>query len=234
MTDGNNTGDKTLSVTGKPTLSLKRTGDNLVGTVRQSFSHGRTKTVAVEVVKRRAGPAPGMPPQAAPAPQPQQTVQPAQPQRVLTVGGAPGPAPKPVLQQKPQGGLVLRTLSDSEQNARQAVLMDAGRRDAEERTRAEADAKQRAERNEVEQRERDAAEARKREEEDRRVRDDFLRRRGQDEAVRRLGEEPRPPRPAAQPASTAPNSSGARFEGPRAQGDRPQRLDGNNFRSDPI
>ncbi len=45
MTDTNNSGDKTLG-SAKPTLHLKRPVDS--GTVRQSFSHGRSKVVVVE------------------------------------------------------------------------------------------------------------------------------------------------------------------------------------------
>ena len=50
-----NTGEK-LSVTPTKTLTLKRSGVEQ-GVVRQSFSHGRSKAVVVEKVKRRiAGP----------------------------------------------------------------------------------------------------------------------------------------------------------------------------------
>ncbi|WP_186420582.1 translation initiation factor IF-2 associated domain-containing protein, partial [Bosea sp. CS1GBMeth4] len=74
MSDTKTPGDKTLSVTPPKTLSLKRPVEQ--STVRQSFSHGRSKQVVVEV-KRRVGhepPAPPVarapqPPQAAPAPQ---------------------------------------------------------------------------------------------------------------------------------------------------------------------
>src|SRR5918999_259139 len=51
MSDTKNPGDKTLHVSPK-TLSLKRPVEH--GTVRQSFSHGRSKAVVVETVKRRA------------------------------------------------------------------------------------------------------------------------------------------------------------------------------------
>src|SRR3984893_2370113 len=58
-------GDKTLSVTPTKTLTLKPRGVEQ-GVVRQSFSHGRTKAVVVEKMKRRIGgptraeaPAPG-------------------------------------------------------------------------------------------------------------------------------------------------------------------------------
>src|ERR1700693_3193639 len=56
MTETNkNSGDK-LSVTSTKTLTLKRGGVEQ-GVVRQSFSHGRSKAVVVEKVKRRiAGP----------------------------------------------------------------------------------------------------------------------------------------------------------------------------------
>src|SRR3979411_2287168 len=48
------TGEKTLSVTPTKTLTLKPRGVEQ-GVVRQSFSHGRTKAVVVEKVKRRLG-----------------------------------------------------------------------------------------------------------------------------------------------------------------------------------
>ena len=53
MSETNNSGDKTLSANPppKPTLHLKRPVEQ--GTVRQSFSHGRSKAVVVEKVKRR-------------------------------------------------------------------------------------------------------------------------------------------------------------------------------------
>jgi translation initiation factor IF-2 len=56
MTETNkNSGDK-LSVSSTKTLTLKRGGVEQ-GVVRQSFSHGRSKAVVVEKVKRRvAGP----------------------------------------------------------------------------------------------------------------------------------------------------------------------------------
>ena len=45
MVDTKNPGDKTLSVSPTKTLTLK---PRVEGTVRQSFSHGRTKQVVVE------------------------------------------------------------------------------------------------------------------------------------------------------------------------------------------
>ncbi|WP_192365549.1 translation initiation factor IF-2 associated domain-containing protein, partial [Mesorhizobium mediterraneum] len=52
MNDTKSGDDKTLSVTPKKTLTLKRPGTEQ-GTVRQSFSHGRTKAVVVETKKRK-------------------------------------------------------------------------------------------------------------------------------------------------------------------------------------
>src|SRR5436190_3694912 len=52
MTETKNPGEKKLSVGGgKTTLTLKPRTET--GVVRQSFSHGRTKQVVVEKVKRR-------------------------------------------------------------------------------------------------------------------------------------------------------------------------------------
>ena len=50
-TETKNPGEKTLKVTPTKTLTLKRGVEQ--GVVRQSFSHGRTKAVVVEKVKRR-------------------------------------------------------------------------------------------------------------------------------------------------------------------------------------
>ncbi|MGO4836710.1 translation initiation factor IF-2 associated domain-containing protein, partial [Rhizobiaceae sp. 2RAB30] len=52
MSDTKSGDDKTLSVNTKKTLTLKRPGIEQ-GTVRQSFSHGRSKAVVVETKKRK-------------------------------------------------------------------------------------------------------------------------------------------------------------------------------------
>ncbi|MDP4025520.1 translation initiation factor IF-2 associated domain-containing protein, partial [Methylobacterium sp. NEAU 140] len=68
MSDTNNPGDKMPERGPRKPLSLKRPIEQ--GVVRQSFSHGRTKQVMVETVKRRVG-APGAPArEAAPASRP--------------------------------------------------------------------------------------------------------------------------------------------------------------------
>src|SRR5271163_1415976 len=55
MTETNKNSSEKLSVTSTKTLTLKRAGVEQ-GVVRQSFSHGRSKAVVVEKVKRRVGP----------------------------------------------------------------------------------------------------------------------------------------------------------------------------------
>ncbi|OLP45349.1 translation initiation factor IF-2 [Rhizobium oryziradicis] len=87
MTD--NKDDKTLSVAGKKTLTLKPTGVNQ-GTVRQDMGRGRTKAVVVETRKRRpTRPEDERAPQTpAPTPAPAQAAAP-----VAPAPAAPTPAP---------------------------------------------------------------------------------------------------------------------------------------------
>src|SRR6516225_4379681 len=163
-----NSGEK-LSVTPSKTLTLKRGGVEQ-GVVRQSFSHGRSKAVVVEKVKRRiAGPGETKP--EAPV-----ADRGAAPKRA----GAPGkataaPAGAPAVSPK-ASGVVLRTLTEDERNARAHALADARLREHEERERAEEEARARRSREETERVERAAAETRKRDEEDRRKHDEETRR----------------------------------------------------------
>jgi translation initiation factor IF-2 len=187
-TDTKSPGEKTLSVTSTKTLTLKPRAET--GVVRQSFSHGRSKAVVVEKVKRRVGgPGDAKPAEAAPAPAPDRG---ATPRRggVVARGGTPvatplapaAPPPKP-------SGVVLRTLTKEEQDRRAHALGDAKVREAEERKIAEEEAKIRAERDAIERNEREAAEARKRLEEDRRRHDEETKRRADEVAKKRFGGE---------------------------------------------
>jgi translation initiation factor IF-2 len=182
MTDKKNPGE-TLTVTPSKTLTLKRTGVEQ-GVVRQSFSHGRTKQVVVEKVKRRMpgpGEAKAEPAPVAAAPQPRRAQMPSG--RAAPGSGAPsagGGRPS---------GVVLRTLTEEERSARAHALADAKVREAEERRIAEEEARRRAERDSRERLERDAAESRKRDEEDRRRHEDEAKRRAETEAKKRFGEE---------------------------------------------
>ena len=296
------------------TLSLKRPVE--AGVVRQSFSHGRSKTVVVEKVKTRpilsnkpagataprpaapqpapaapppavpatpvaprsatvASPAPArptppapvpapVPPQAAASPAPQvaasiapppaAVVAPAEvapraeapPSRpapipatapAVMIPVSPGPrmiapapthptpraaAPAPVAPRaatpaasttpRPTRGVVLRTLTEEERDARTRALSGAKEREDDDRRRAVAESALRAERDERDRVERAAAEERKREEDARRAAEQETRRRTEAEASRRLaGGEPAPSyRPAAaSPVARRPISSPA-------------------------
>src|SRR5215470_891446 len=107
-----NPGEKTLKVASTKTLTLKRGVEQ--GVVRQSFSHGRTKPVVVEKVKRRVvGPGEGKP-EPAPAAAAPAGRRPASKAATAAPGAAAwpaAPAPKP-------SGVVLRTLTEEERSAR--------------------------------------------------------------------------------------------------------------------
>src|SRR3954464_3417848 len=110
MSDTKTPDGKTLSV--KPTLSLKRSAET--GVVRQSFSHGRSKQVVVEVKKRRIPGAEGKP-ELAPAAEPKKAAP--------TARGPAAPAPAPAASPAaPKSGVVLRTLTEEERNARAHAL----------------------------------------------------------------------------------------------------------------
>src|ERR1700733_7427726 len=157
MTDKKNPGE-TLTVTPAKALTLKRAGVEQ-GMVRQSFSHGRTKAVVVEKVKRRmVGPGDGKTVEAAPSAPP--------PGARRSGGVAPTPSrgSGPAAMGGKPSGVVLRTLTEEERSARAPALADAKLRDVEERRSAEEAARRREERERIERTEREAAEARKREE----------------------------------------------------------------------
>src|ERR1700749_4445355 len=139
MVDTKTPGAKTLSAPSK-TLPLKPRVET--GTVRQSFSHGRSKQVVVEKRgKSRVGPsgpeAPSPPEPTIPKPAPPKAPPP-RPQ-----GGRPAPSGAPG---RNNSGVVLRTLTEDERSARASALADARLRDVEERRQAEEEAKRRAER----------------------------------------------------------------------------------------
>jgi translation initiation factor IF-2 len=191
MSETKNPGEKTLSVAPTKTLTLKRGVEQ--GVVRQSFSHGRTKAVVVEKVKRRAiGPADAKPEPAVDArASVRRTAGKVAAPAAPAVAATPAPALKP-------SGVVLRALSDEELNRRAHALDDARVREAEERRIAEEEARRRADRESVERTEREAAESRKRDEEERRRHDDETKRKAEQEAKKRFGEaEAKPGTPLA-------------------------------------
>jgi len=135
MSDTKTTGDKTISVDRTKTLTLKRTVEQ--GTVRQSFSHGRTKAVVVEKKKRRVI----VPDQAEPGTETPET--------------AKQPAPEVAPEAAAVQGGAARNLTNEEAAARAQALKDAKVREVEEKVQAEDDAKRR----QVEEEEASAKEA---------------------------------------------------------------------------
>ena len=153
MSETKNPGEKRLSVSGK-TLTLKPRTET--GVVRQSFSHGRSKQVVVEKVKRRSVGGPGEAKvEAAPS---------AEAKKAPPAAKKAGPAASGGLAQaeaRPKAsGVVLRTLTEEERTARAHALADSRVREAEERKIAEEEARRRASRETVDRTEREAAEAR--------------------------------------------------------------------------
>jgi translation initiation factor IF-2 len=195
MSETNKNSGEKLSVTSTKTLTLKRGGVEQ-GVVRQSFSHGRSKAVVVEKVKRRVGP--GEPKQEPLAPV-ERTA--AAPKRAVPSARTPSAAPAtptaaPAAAPAKPSGVVLRTLTEEERSARAHALADARLREAEERKIAEEEARIRLSREEADKAERAKAEARKRDEEDRRKHDEETKRKADEVAKKRFGTEPSPLKPA--------------------------------------
>ncbi|SEO89648.1 translation initiation factor IF-2 [Rhodospirillales bacterium URHD0017] len=136
------------------TLSTTRTGAAAKGggdatQVRQKFSHGRTRTVTVEVKKPVKRP-PGAPVAAAPAPAPEAKAPAAPSGRTLKLGGGaattarPTPARPSAGEGRSGGGAVLKTLTEEEKEARARALVDANRDAEVSRQRAAQEAARRA------------------------------------------------------------------------------------------
>ena len=127
----------------RPPLGLKRTVET--GKVKQSFSHGRSNTVVVEVKKRRILGRPGeAPPAEAPKPEP--------------VAEAPKPAPKPAApppqprRASPQDDISARKemqarLLREAEEARMTALEEARRREEQAKNSANEEERRRAEEN---------------------------------------------------------------------------------------
>ncbi len=235
--------DKTLSVNTKKTLTMKRPGVEQ-STVRQNFSHGRTKAVVVETKKRKfsrpdekpeveaAAPRPAAPAPAAPAP-----AQAAQPAPAVRAPAPATPAPKPaapaasvtkphVAQQRPMqqrpGGQQAQRPRPSDRSG--MVLNTLSRSEMDARRRALEEAQVR----EVEERARAVEEAKRRAEEEARrakEREESARRQAEEEArlkaeadARRKAEEEAAKR-MPQPEARTERRDDAR---PAPQGNRPR------------
>ncbi|WP_018235251.1 translation initiation factor IF-2 [Ensifer sp. BR816] len=222
MTD--NKDDKTLSVAGKKTLTLKPSGVTQ-GTVRQDMGRGRTKAVVVETKKkfgltRHKDERPITPVSAAPAARPAEP-RPVQPHPA----GRPAPQPQPHQPRSEQNrprGVVLNDLSAGEMEARRRALADAQVRDAEEAVRrAEEEARRRVEEEARIAREKEEAARRAAEEAARPVAveavEETVEAARPAVAERRAEARPQPVRPAS-PAPSAPSQApaGAAPRGRRA------------------
>ncbi|MEO6433365.1 MAG: translation initiation factor IF-2 [Sphingomicrobium sp.] len=167
----------------RPPLGLKRTVET--GKVKQSFSHGRSNTVVVEVKKRRILGRPGEappPPVEAPAPE--------------AVAPAPAPAPQPAA----PAASAPRRLSEGEQIAQRRIEMERMQREAEEdRLRVSQEARQREDREAKEM----SAEERRRTEDNRKA---------EEEAEQRTVEDAAAAQAAADAPAAAPKAPAAEEE----------------------
>ncbi|MCW1402587.1 translation initiation factor IF-2 [Novosphingobium sp. MW5] len=126
----------------KPTLGRKPLGLKTAvqaGEVKQTFSHGRTNKVVVEVKRRKVLGKPGevaAPPPAAPEPAP----------APAPVAAAPKPAPRPAASNETPQERVARLQREAEE-ARLAMLAEQTEREAEARQRALEEERRRAEEN---------------------------------------------------------------------------------------
>ncbi|MEI9990518.1 MAG: translation initiation factor IF-2 [Rhizomicrobium sp.] len=182
MSDTNDTTKKPAG--GRTPLTLKKVETS---TVKQSFSHGRTKAVVVEK-KRTLGPTP--PPVKAPS----------APTRVASPApAAPHSAPPPPAPR----GVVLRQLTEEEKARRGAALADARVHEEEARKRAEDEARTRVAEEEKLKIERLAAEKRKAEEDARKAAEELARKHAAEEVARRE------PKSEAAPGVAAAATAGA-------------------------
>jgi translation initiation factor IF-2 len=177
-TSDNNDTKSGAGRTGGGTLTLKRPAGTEQSKVKQSFSHGRTKTVVVETKRKRFG---DDKPAAVDA-KPLFQVQP----KVST----PPVAPKPT--SSARSGVVLRTLSAEEKEARDRALAGSRVREAEERKYQEEEALRRKEHDAKDMKDREAAAKRKLEDDARHKAEEDGRRKAE-EAAKKLA-----PKSAAQ------------------------------------
>ena len=190
MSETDDNTSRPASAKGGKTLSLKRTETS---TVRQSFSHGRSKAVVVEKKRTRVTPELPGPGTKKAAPAKIET-------KPADEGLSSGAAVAAAARSAARGGVVLRELTEDEKDARARALTDAKVAEEEARKQAEIDAKRRAIEEDRVRRERTAAEQRQAEEETRKATEEEARRRAEQEAARRL-EKAKEPDAAATPAA---------------------------------
>ena len=147
MSETKDTDDQKPATRGR-TLGLRRTTLE-TGRVRQNL-HGRSKTVVVETKRKRII---GKPGEAAPSGDAKPAVTKPKPAKAKAES-------KPAAPEGDSRGMVLRSLTEDEKEARERALVLAREREVDDRKRAAQEAKERAEREALEEAERKAAEAR--------------------------------------------------------------------------
>ena len=177
MSDTIDNNDKSGAARSGSTLSLKRPSVEQ-SRVKQNFAHGRTKTVVVETKRKRFGDDRPATSTSAPATDDKPKFQ-------TTPRVAEALAPRPLAPPTARPGVVLRTLSADEREARERALADSRVREADERKRQEADAVRRAAQDAHDKVEREAA-AKRKAEDDARHRMEEDGKRKADEAAKKL------------------------------------------------
>ena len=174
----------------KKPLSLKRQGrpeanqSADAGQVRQSFSHGRSRSVAVEVRKKRSIKQSGGVSAAPVKARSSGTLKAAEP-----ATGETAEAPlttEEAGQDAPKSRVVLRTLTQEEKATRARAVEDAVKEEGRKRHQAEVEAALRAEEDKTRAAEREEAERRASEEDARRTAEEEKRRQAEEAAARRL------------------------------------------------
>lgn len=221
MSDTKETGEKkSLSLSKPGRLELKKSVE--YGQVRQSFSRGRTKSVAVEHVKKRSvgrtrqAPKGGVPPE---------------PEEVVAPPEVAPPLPVPDVVDDSSGGdgdsrgrVVLKSLTADEKAARAKALEGALKADEETRRRAEEEARHHALDEVRRAKEQAEADRRQADEELRKESEEQARRKAEEQARNSLGEEAQPAGATAKPATTEeedrPRAKRGRAEPRRAPAER--------------
>ena len=164
---------KPLTLSGRGKLDMKKPAV-AAGQVRQSFSHGRTKTVTVEVKKKRTQ---GRPQRADDAPK---RAAKEAPETAADTGDAG--------QRAGRTRVVLKALTTDEKATRVRALEDSKKAAVEARARAEVEAERAAKDEARMAAEREAADAREAQEVDRKKREEQAKLKAAEKAAERLGE----------------------------------------------
>ena len=212
---------KSLSLTKPGRLGLKKSVE--YGQVRQSFSRGRTKAVAVERVKKRSVIRARQAPKEEALAEPEKSPTPEIRTPVVTAASTEDTVSIEEGTDS-RGRVVLKTLTDDEKAARAKALEGALKADEETRRRAEEQARHQALEDARRTREQVEAERRKAEEDRRKESEAEARLKAEEQARQSLGEEEATPgasvRPAAEEESERPRTRRGRVEPRRTPGER--------------